>query len=342
MASVDHRSAAEIERDIEDERDALTRTLDEIHDRLSFESLSGEFVDRIREGGGDMGRSIARTARDNPVPLALAALGVAWLVASKTAARVGDAREPWSAPAAGRAPADRRTLVDPAPLYDSSGRPLARDDTRWDTAEDDTDDRLTDEAASRISQASDAVRRQARGAQASAAELRRRITQGTEDLSHRARKRVLAARTRAYEAQLRAERYASRGREKAGDLYEEQPLVAGALALAIGAAIGGLMPRTKHEDAAFGEYSDRAFDEAERIYREERAKMETKARDAAREMKNTAADVASQVTDNLQEGAARAGDIAREKLSEASADLGSAADDSVEGPDDGKPKLRRV
>lgn len=82
MAS-DHRSAADIEREIEEERSALARTLDEIHDRLSFESLSNDLMGRVRDGSGDIGRSIVRTARENPIPVALTAVGLAWLLAGR-------------------------------------------------------------------------------------------------------------------------------------------------------------------------------------------------------------------------------------------------------------------
>src|SRR5690606_2721174 len=112
-----------------------------------------------------------------------------------------------------------------------------------------------------VSDAGEAIRRRAHEAYASAAELRHRISEGTEDLSSTARKRVIDARTRAYEAQLRAEHYAAHQRERASDFFEEQPLVAGALALAVGAAIGGLLPRTRREDSAIGSYRDQVFDE---------------------------------------------------------------------------------
>jgi hypothetical protein len=215
--------------------------------------------------------------------------------------------------------------------------------SRWDHAVGQAAgkaDDLADEASGHLSRASQSLRRRAQGAYASAAELRRRITHGTEEMTGHARKRVIAARTRAYEAQLRAEKYAARGREKATDLYSEQPLVAGALALAFGAAIGGLLPRTQRENEAFGTYRDRVLDEAERIYRDERAKLESAARDAGRELKDVARDVASDVQSDLEKGAQEASDIARAKLSETG--IGGDGTTGNDGSDDGAPKLRQV
>ncbi len=46
------------------------------------------------------------------------------------------------------------------------------------------------------------------------------------------------------------------------DFIQEHPLVAGALGFAIGAALGGLLPSTRKEDAYMGEYRDRLMSEA--------------------------------------------------------------------------------
>ena len=339
MASVDHRSAAEIQRDIEDERSALTRTLDEIHDRLSFEALTGDFAERIRESGSEIGRSALRGVKENPIPLALTAVGLAWLIVSQ---RSGSRHEDPYARAA-VTPASARTAgepgisdyrepgaaVDPAPVYDASGRPITDDRSRWDRTTEGGQE-MRQKAARGMSRGTSAVRRRAQGAYASAAELRRRITHGTEEMSANARKRVITARTRAYEAQLRAEKYTAQGREKAAELYEDQPLVAGALALAVGAAIGGLLPRTRREDEAFGEYRDRVFDEAERVYREERSKLETVARETANEARNVAREVADEVREDVKSGAERTGDIARAKMSEVGSTAKSGAEHVAE------------
>ena len=71
-----------------------------------------------------------------------------------------------------------------------------------------------------------------------AAQLRRRLAEGTEDLSEAARERVIAARESAVRARASAASYGREGRDRAVDIFEDQPLVVGALALAVGAAIG--------------------------------------------------------------------------------------------------------
>jgi hypothetical protein len=118
-----------------------------------------------------------------------------------------------------------------------------------------------------------------------AAQLRRRLAAGTEDLSEQARERVIAARESAVRARATAASYGREGRDRAVDMYEEQPLIAGALALAVGAAIGAALPRSRTEDRYMGQHSDQLMADAERIYAEEKAKLGKVAQAASDEAK---------------------------------------------------------
>ncbi|XDA99109.1 DUF3618 domain-containing protein [Sulfitobacter sp. LCG007] len=123
-----------------------------------------------------------------------------------------------------------------------------------------------------------------------ATELSRRLSAGTEAMSEEARERVLAARRSAVEARDAAWEMSRRSRERAADIYDEQPLVIGALAVAAGAALGAGLPRSKTEDHYMGAHSDRLFEEAERIYEEERRKLTEVAKAATTEARNVASD----------------------------------------------------
>ncbi|RKF12613.1 DUF3618 domain-containing protein [Roseovarius spongiae] len=127
-----------------------------------------------------------------------------------------------------------------------------------------------------------------------AAALRDRLARGTEDLTEEARQRVVRARERALEAREAAADYARRGSDRAVDIFEEQPLIAGALAVAFGAAVGAVLPRTRVEDEYFGEQSDQLIDEAERILAEEKEKIGKVAETVTEEAKQAARDVKSQ------------------------------------------------
>ena len=120
-------------------------------------------------------------------------------------------------------------------------------------------------------------------------------------MSEAARERVIAAREAALEAYHSAEESARRnwrrGSRAAGDFFEEQPLVAGAIAVAVGAAIASALPRTRYEDEHLGKYRDDLMDEAERVYREESEKVRHVAEAAVGEARNIAHETADKVRD---------------------------------------------
>jgi hypothetical protein len=122
-------------------------------------------------------------------------------------------------------------------------------------------------------------------------------------MSEAARLRVMRARQAAYEAQRGMEErfgeYASSGQRA----YEQQPLLAGLIAAGIGAAIAAALPRTEREDEMFGAYRDQAFDEADRVFHEEAAKLRAVAEAAAGEARTMADEAVTEVKDTL--GAAK-------------------------------------
>lgn len=134
---------------------------------------------------------------------------------------------------------------------------------------------------------------------ARASDLRDNLMEGTEGMDTEGQDRVARARATAYAAQAKAEMMARRARREASGFFYEQPLVTGALAIAAGAAIGAALPRTRREDEAFGAYRDQLFEEAERVYSEERARLEAGASAALREAKQVAVDAKEQITGGM-------------------------------------------
>lgn len=350
MADHDNMSPREIEDDIERERAALGDTLEEVHHRLSFENMTKQVTEGLRDNSGEIARSVSNAVRDNPVALALTGVGLAWLVLgsgrdTSHAGRYGDPYDDIYADA-------DEDDYDPFTRADfgagsryggtSSGAPTtARDlyERRARSGDGFPDDDEHHGFGDRISEAGQAIRDKLRGAgdkvrdaagrtrqsasgttgsaqeraraardsarrgsqrlRASASQLRDRASHGLEGMSDMARDRVMQAREAAIEARERAQRMGAQGRDRAADMYEEQPLVAGALALAFGVALGAMLPRTRYEDDVFGEESDHLMDEAERIYREERAKLENVASAAADEARR----MGSEATETLKEKA---------------------------------------
>ena len=75
-------------------------------------------------------------------------------------------------------------------------------------------------------------------------------------------------------------------------LIEDQPLVAGAIAMALGAAVGGALPRSRMEDQMFGEQSDRAMEAARTLAKEQGAKVQATAGAVMDEAMNIAGEAA--------------------------------------------------
>ena len=328
----DHRSPDQIERDIEQERAGLTSSLDALQDRLSFDGMTGQVTDQIRTHAADIGSSVARVARENPVGLILTGVGLAWLAFGDQAkAKVREMRsddddfdrpvpaerayiERGARPVPGRTAHASRAGVDYGAYPNRTASPRWAQDSDWD----DTDFELTHEdddasptfkehitsaiesAKDGISGAATAIRHGFHDAteavsdagnrakwgvkyrtamtRDAAMRMRDQLSAGTEHLSDEARNRVIAARERAIAARREAGVMArARGRQ-AAEAYNAQPLVAGALAVAVGAAIGAMIPRTRTEDKYFGDRSDALMARAEQIYLEEKAKATRVAR----------------------------------------------------------------
>jgi ElaB/YqjD/DUF883 family membrane-anchored ribosome-binding protein len=111
------------------------------------------------------------------------------------------------------------------------------------------------------------------------------MAQGTaDDLRHRASDAAGMAR----EGMDHAGQYAQRTTRAVGDFLREEPLLAGAIGIAIGATIGALLPATEVEDQLFGDTRDRLADEAERIAGEQFEKVKEVAGEAYETVKTEA------------------------------------------------------
>ncbi len=75
------RTPEQIEREIEEERGALARSLDTLTDQLSPDALVDQATTYLRRNGGEWAQNATRQARDNPVALAITGVGLAWLIA---------------------------------------------------------------------------------------------------------------------------------------------------------------------------------------------------------------------------------------------------------------------
>ena len=77
-----HKDPEELEREIDETRADVQATLGALEQRLSAEHLLDLTIGRVREHGGAFAGNLGSAARDNPVPLVLTSIGIAWLMMS--------------------------------------------------------------------------------------------------------------------------------------------------------------------------------------------------------------------------------------------------------------------
>lgn len=334
------RTTSEIERDIERDRGELNSTLHELRDQFSIDALIRSSGGPLKEYGEDMGRSVARAARQNPMALMLTGVGIAWMMMDKGERDDGrrlaysshDAPDRGESSTYGRDYADRNDKHMSPTSYPLNGQAasryrrqthtvpdhwLAGDEHRVGSGAEANDTSVQSDSAGFMDKAKDKGRaaaqsvkdgiagaRETAGSTADSARMRAesayaRISRGTEELSEEGRRRVLAARQRALETRESLRRRSERGAETLGDMYSDQPLIMGALALAVGAAVGGALPRTRTENEAFGEQSDELFHTAERVLDEEMQKAKVVAKAA----RDEAQQAGQELRDNLDNDA---------------------------------------
>ena len=140
---------------------------------------------------------------------------------------------------------------------------------------------------------------------------------------------MLAARRAAHEARIASQDALKRGGRAATNLFEDQPLVIGALAIALGAAVGGALPNSRLEDDTLGASSDRLFADAQKVFFDERDKAVAVLKSAAGEVQASVKDTGAELAKLLPEGKS-AGDVIVEHVSEAAAQVADTARDEAE------------
>lgn len=261
-------------RDAEDARANLEASLDRLRSRLSPGGMLDEGLSLVRDGGvAQFTRNLGQQAKNNPLPVALVGAGLAWLMlARRDRGSYGYGSDGYDVQRSARSARNGAAAT-------VSGFADSASDAASGFANSASD------AASRFADsASGAASRMADGMNA----MRDRAGQAYESAAGTA----ADASNRMYQAADATRHKAARFQRAAGDrltsLMREQPLLLGALGLALGAAIGCMMPRTEAEDRLMGRASD---------------DLKDRALDTLREQSDKAMQVAERVYDSaMQEG----------------------------------------
>lgn len=368
----ENRTPEEIEREIESQRSDLTSNLEGLQNKFSIDTIVRQIGDQFREHGGDLGRSVSNQVKANPIPLALTGIGLAWMMfgnGQKQARTSGyskteeDFRRSRLEEGRHYVPPVRRADSDTGPSWarDDHGDDPSMTDRLSDSAESvkdsayqgadtvrkgvsSTASSVADSASSTGSTIADAassagstIASGGKSVRSSISAAGNRIAEGTESLTEEGRQRVIAAREKALEVRRTTAQSISQGTDAAADFYDRQPLVIGALALAVGATLGGALPRTKVEDGLMGSQSDMLYDEAERIFEEEKSK----AMEVAKAVKDEVKDIADETKSDLDSGAPgdkTAAQAVGDNVKSAAGRVTDAAKSTAKDENLGKPK----
>jgi hypothetical protein len=324
----DHDSPEEIEREIEQTRAHISRTLNELQQRLSPSSLIGETLTSARVGSAlrsagsgtaDFATGLGRAMSQHPLPALLTGIGIAWLAFSS---RTGENDAPRRAAAyydAGRMPVPREDPGPPAEREDPSRSPTygeAEEETgnggegiasagagSAEPLDTRTDAEVTEElkAAAARKRASGIGKRAAERARDTAASLSGQVgrvsqtlSRGVERMTGAVKGGGAAYRTTKDVAQRAT--YAARqvptrvgsAAQSAGNFIQENPIISGAIAIALGAALALMIPSSRRERRLIGEASD----EVKASVRETVEEKVERAKDVVRTAAEAAADAA--------------------------------------------------
>lgn len=294
-----------IEDQLERERARLASSVDELQDRMSIENLARDAMESLKSNAGSYTSAVDQAIRANPMAVVLTGVGLAWLIFGST--RKPKARMPKAEPY-------NRWESEGGMVYDVDdarigmpGEGSANDDEDWSHKADG----LRAKASAALKAIERAARDKANAARDFAAEraavlsdftsgLKSSMSHGLSDMSDAARDRVMQARQAAYSARIRA----GNGRGVSGAV-EEHPLVAGAVAMALGMVAAALLPRTETEDRLMGGERDRLMREAARLFEEEKARAASVAREVVDELaveaRGVAGTLAARVSDAAQD-----------------------------------------
>jgi hypothetical protein len=308
---------AEIRAEIEETRAEMSGTIEAIQERLNPEHLKEQVKDQVREQfqevkatvreatigkAEDMVRNagetldearygLMETIRQNPIPAALVGIGLGWLFMNRQSA-----------------PGRRYTRYYDQARYDRGGQPHYGDrqgytgrmsayadsyGSKWvDQAEGGakgTLHRVQETAGNVVNRAQETVGTIADRTQETVGNV---VSQAQETASTVASQTQEAVGYITDQAQYQAQRVEDRFQHA---LYEN-PLAVGAVALAIGTAVGFSLPQTQRENELLGEARDTLIDRAQEV-----------AQDTLEKVQQVAGDVMDQAQTTVQEKAKERG-----------------------------------
>ena len=288
-----NRDPDDIQADIARTRGRLDETLSAIERRLEPSRLMDQGVDYLRNHGAKTYFvNLGETAKQQQLPLALVGLGLAWLMLSDRGRNRAGASYALDGPSTTRrlksglddvATSVKDTASDlKNSLIDAKNSITGKAHDARDSVAGSADD-----ARSSLADARDRAAH-------TAADVRDKVSQTARNTAQTLSDTASAAREQADRAATAARHGAERVKDGWDNLVQDQPLVIGAIGLAVGAVLAASAPRTRQEDRLMGSASDHLKDEAKAVGREQL----DQAKEVAAAATNAATDAAAKKGDS--------------------------------------------
>jgi hypothetical protein len=245
-SSATGEDAAAIEKDIRRTQNEMSRTVDKLGDQLTMKNLFNAMLDKADENGVDA-HYLLDGARRNPIALGLIAAGAIWLVSDK------NSKFP--------SMSSGKSSGSGSDEFERSGRDVHHHDYVSHMSSLEMRD---GEDASAYQRRRDLHRASFLMCERKPEEDDHSFRQRLDDLTDKFRAKRSAwtdavsdagssAAQSAQEAVGTAQRTAGRAADRAQELYEDNPLVVGILAAAVGAGIGSAVPISRREQQTLGQ-----------------------------------------------------------------------------------------
>jgi ElaB/YqjD/DUF883 family membrane-anchored ribosome-binding protein len=247
MSEYERQDPEEIEREIGQTRNRLSRDIDELGNKLSPQNLKEEAksaikgaahgaVSNVGEQARRTGSRLVEVIRENPLPVIAVGAGVTWLLTQRSHSEVSGSR---------------------MARYAYTG-PERRQGDSWQSG-------IRGRVGGAVSGVKDSVSEAASNVAERAGQFKERAGERIGDLGSEARRKTRRARTNLQHA------------------AEENPLALAIGAAVVGLALGMLLPGTQREDELMGSSRDQLVDRAERTAE----RVKDAAVEAGREVKDT-------------------------------------------------------
>jgi ElaB/YqjD/DUF883 family membrane-anchored ribosome-binding protein len=285
------KDSAQLEREVEEQRQQIESRIGQIKDRLSPGQIVDELMSYTKDGGQHFAANLGKTVSNNPLPATLLGISLVWLMSGqgpKLSAPAATSRlygyggsdYPYATVSGG--------LRRVSHSADGSGKWYSeftdQGGRRYKAESNELGHRVgefIDDAGKKFSGFIDEAGHRVRDFQDEAGNRLEEVggwaSHAVHELRHQASDALGQVQQQAQQLGSTAQHQADRTTRLIMDTFQNQPLIAGALAFAAGAALGAALPHTEQEDSAVGKLADevrgKAADVASEVYDESKSRV---------------------------------------------------------------------